>query len=60
MIMRVQAALFAQGYDPGAIDGVLSPQTKIALEIFQSRHGLKVTGAMSTETLNALGVVLSP
>jgi len=58
MIMRVQAALFAKGYDPGAIDGTLTPQTKAALEIFQSRHGLRVTGTMSTETLNALGVSL--
>jgi His-Xaa-Ser repeat protein HxsA len=60
MIMRVQAALFARGYDPGGIDGTLGPQTRMALELFQSRHGLPVTGTMSTETLNALGIALAP
>nr|WP_313225421.1 hypothetical protein [Stenotrophomonas pavanii] len=27
LIMRVQAALYSKGYDPGAIDGVLTPET---------------------------------
>ena len=56
--MRVQAALFAKGYDPGAIDGVLTETTKSALKQFQSAHRLPITGTMSTPTLNALGVSL--
>jgi len=60
MIMRVQAALYSKGYDPGAIDGVLGATTKSALGKFQVDHGLVSSGAMTTETLNALGVSLRP
>lgn len=60
MIMRVQAALYAKGYDPGAIDGELTESTKLALRKFQSTHGLLVTGKMTTQTMNALGVALTP
>jgi len=56
MIMRVQAALFSRGYDPGAIDGELSDKTKSALRSFQANSGLTVTGTMSTESLTALGI----
>ena len=58
MIMRVQAALYAKGYDPGAIDGVLSERTVLALRQLQEAYGLVPTGRMTTETLNALGVAL--
>jgi His-Xaa-Ser repeat protein HxsA len=60
MIMRVQAALYGKGYDPGAIDGELTEPTKLALRRFQASSGLTVTGKMTTQTLNALGVALSP
>lgn len=60
IIMRVQAALYAKGYDPGAIDGTLSPETKQALRQFQAAHGLPTDAKMTTATLNALGVSLSP
>jgi len=56
LIMRVQAALYSKGYDPGAIDGTLSPQTQSALRMFQLTYGIKVTGTMTTATLDALGV----
>lgn len=58
IIMRVQAALFSQGYDPGAIDGVLSESTKSALIEYQTKNGLQVTGTLTTETLTALNVPL--
>lgn len=60
MIMRVQAALYAHGYDPGAIDGEMSLKTKEALRLFQIAHGLPANAKMTTETLNALGVALTP
>lgn len=60
MIMRVQAALYAKGYDPGAIDGELTESTKLALRKFQSAHGLVVSGKMTTQTMDALGVALTP
>lgn len=58
MIMRVQAALFAKGYDPGSIDGVLGSKTKVALRRFQSDHGLPADAKMTTKTLSALGISL--
>lgn len=60
MVMRVQAALFSKGYDPGAISGEFDASTKAALRKFQAMHGLKASGMMTTETLNALGVALVP
>jgi len=60
MIMRVQAALYARGYDPGAIDGEMSTKTKEALRLFQTARGLPANAKMTTETLNALGVALTP
>jgi His-Xaa-Ser repeat protein HxsA len=60
MIMRVQAALYAKGYDPGAIDGELTESTKLALRKFQNARGLVATGKMTTQTMNALGVALTP
>jgi len=60
MIMRVQAALYAKGYDPGAIDGELTESTKLALRKFQSAHGMAATGKMTTQTMNTLGVALTP
>lgn len=60
MIMRVQAALYSKGYDPGAIDGVMSSETKAALAQFQEAHGLPANSKMTTATLNALGVALGP
>lgn len=56
LIMRVQAALCSKGYDPGAIDGVLTPETQSALRMFQLAHGIRATGTMTTPTLDALGV----
>jgi len=58
LIMRVQAALYSKGYDPGAIDGVLTPETQSALRMFQLAHGIRATGTMTTPTLDALGVRL--
>ena len=58
MIMRVQAALYSKGYNPGAIDGQLSEATKGALRKFQGARGLTATGTMTTETLSALGIAL--
>jgi His-Xaa-Ser repeat protein HxsA len=58
MIMRVQAALYSKGYNPGAIDGQLTEATKSALKKYQTARGLPATGTMTTETLSALGIAL--
>ena len=60
MIMRVQASLFAKGYNPGAIDGIFGASTKTALLQYQTDHGLIASGSMTTETLTALGIALVP
>lgn len=58
MVMRVQVALYAAGFDPGAVDGVLSEPTRQALRKFQAARGLTIDGRMNTATLNALGVAI--
>ena len=57
-IGAVQQALAQQGYYRGQIDGVFGPETRAAIAQYQSTHGLRVTGALSSDTLQALG--LSP
>ncbi len=54
--MRVQLALISYGYYNGAVDGVIGKQSKAALSRFQSDYGLKVTGTITPEVLNALGI----
>lgn len=55
-IMRVQIALTSIGLYTGPVNGVLDADTKESISRFQVVKGLKPTGLMTTETLNALGV----
>lgn len=54
--MRVQLALTAYGYYNGPIDGIIGKQSKVALSSFQSDYGLKATGTITPEVLNAFGI----
>lgn len=56
VLQNVQLALRDQGYYPGAIDGLIGPQTRAALSSFQRDHGLIVTSAVDEPTLVALGL----
>jgi hypothetical protein len=56
VIENVQLALRDQGYYPGAIDGIIGPQTRAALTAFQRDHGLIVTSAVDEPTLVTLGL----
>lgn len=56
-ILRVQLELTKLGLFSGAIDGVLGPETRDALKLFQKIKELPENGQMTTETLNALGVI---
>lgn len=56
IVMQVQTALYVYGYYTGTIDGVVGPQTKIALTSLQTDYGLKATGTITPETLNALNI----
>jgi len=55
-IVAVQQRLAREGYYRGQIDGVLGQETRAAIAEYQSNHGLRVTGALTTETLVALGL----
>lgn len=55
-IIRVQIALTSLGLYQSNINGILTPETKAALRLFQEVKGIPSTGLMTTQTLNALGV----
>ncbi|QRK13157.1 peptidoglycan-binding protein [Archangium violaceum] len=53
-ISGVQARLRNLGFDPGPIEGKLSPQLRDAICSFEVLHGLEVTGEPSGKTLDKL------
>jgi Putative peptidoglycan binding domain len=55
-VSAAQAQLSSQGYYQGRIDGVYGAGTRRAVMRYQSDHGLRVTGSLSTDTLDALGL----
>ena len=56
VIENVQLALRDEGYYPGAIDGLMGPQTRSALGAYQRDHGLVITEAVDEPTLVTLGL----
>lgn len=54
---QVQLALQAYGYYEGAIDGVIGPKAREALRLFQTHYGLEVTGTITPEVLDSLGIL---
>jgi hypothetical protein len=55
-VAAAQDRLAREGYYRGQIDGVLGPETRHAIVRYQSNHGLRVTGELTTDTLGALGL----
>ena len=55
-VSAAQAQLSSQGYYQGKIDGVYGAATRRAVMRYQSDHGLRVTGSLTTDTLEALGL----
>ena len=55
-VVAVQQRLARDGYYRGQIDGVLGPETRAAIAEYQRNYGLRVTGAVTPETLQALGM----
>jgi len=53
-VSGVQARLNNLGHQCGEPDGVVGARTRAALRQFQSRHGLKPTGAIDAATSKAL------
>lgn len=56
IVMRVQLSLKAYGYYDGDIDGTVGPKTRDALKRFQTDYGLKVTGTITPEVLDAFKI----
>lgn len=55
LVRRIQNALTAKGYNPGATDGTMGTRTSAALSAFQAAKGLP-TGGINQPTLRALGI----
>lgn len=55
-VKKVQEALNAAGYDCGTPDGIAGSGTKSQIEKYQSDNGLDVTGTITDELLNTLGI----
>jgi len=55
-VASAQGQLARQGYYRGAIDGVFGPETRRAIMRYQGDHGLRVTGSLNTDTVQALGL----
>jgi len=56
IVMGIQKALKAKGFNPGSMDGKMGPGTAAALKAFQSSRGLPV-GQLSKDTFRALGLI---
>jgi len=56
IVKQVQAAMLAFGYFNGEINGIVGPKTREALQRMQADYGLKVTGTITPEILNALRI----
>ena len=56
IVAAAQERLAREGYYRGQIDGIVGPGTRAAIGRFQSNHGLRVTGALTNETLARLGL----
>jgi len=53
---KVQSKLNASGYNAGPVDGFWGKKTKTAIESYQNKKGLKVTGKLNKELLSRLGI----
>lgn len=57
IVRKVQTGLMAYGYYEGPPDGIVGPKTREALIRFQTDYGLKVTGTITPEVLDAFRIV---
>jgi hypothetical protein len=55
-VQAVQRQLLNLGYYNGSIDGVFGPSTRDAVAKYQIANQLNVTGSLSTDTLQSLGL----
>jgi lytic murein transglycosylase len=57
---EVQQRLTERGFDLGAVDGMIGPRTRAAIEAFQAAAGLPVDGRAGARVLKALRDAASP
>jgi lipoprotein-anchoring transpeptidase ErfK/SrfK len=53
--LAVQILLDRENLSGGCADGIIGPQTRLALKAWQRKHGLPATGEPDAATLDALG-----
>ena len=56
LVATVQQELAREGYYRSQIDGTIGPDTRRAINRYQSDHGLRTTGTLTAETLHSLGL----
>ena len=56
----IQQGLRAEGFDPGAADGVFGPRTRAALRNWQAAHGRPTTGYLDRGTADTLQTAGAP
>jgi len=56
-VQAVQTQLFNLGYYTGSIDGVFGPTTRDAVAKYQIANHLTVTGSLSPDTIQSLGLL---
>ncbi len=59
-LLIIERSLVALGYGPMKIDGIMSPETRRAIEQFERDEGLPVTGAASARLVRELSTAASP
>jgi peptidoglycan hydrolase-like protein with peptidoglycan-binding domain len=60
VIIKIQTALLANGFNPGVINDEFGQDTLNAVVQFQETRGLTVDGQVGPETAGALGISLKP
>lgn len=58
VISKIQEALMRAGYNPGAINGVLHSQTRMAINSYQKQKGL-AEGELTYEMMESLGIMMN-
>ena len=56
LVKQVQSKLIERGHDPGPVDGIFGPLTRVALEAYQKENGLSGNGRLTKETVRHLGL----
>jgi peptidoglycan hydrolase-like protein with peptidoglycan-binding domain len=59
-IRVAQAHLIEFGFDPGPVDGQFTAQMQAAVQAFQARYGLSVSGLLDRATREELKVGVDP